>query len=230
MSETVQGGVDIFGLGANWEIQTDSDPTAYDRATATDSCGDIGPTAVFGANKVPTCTALYVGAEVSFNAALDADGCNPGQKPGAYVISTFAVDYAPTLAGQKPMCTFTGADGFAAASNIFKPLVTLPTYPGCVPDVIPNSDATGSEVTGLQYTLAVPFGTDKDAAGDIIRGNTYGGEETIQLTYYGVPTLDTTGYDTTQSNEDHSNQEFSTSGYTLMSQGMSRVTTTTTTV
>lgn len=224
MSAGTHGATDVFSLGSDWEPQTSSIATALEKATASGADGDIVAETTFGSNKTVSAPYIYVGAETALSAALDAAasaaGAQVGQKPGTYCITGISADLTPMGEGKRAVITFTGVDGFSADSNIYKPSITVTLTMGAIPDLLTNSDAD-SECTSAQYEISAPFGTDKDADGDILRGKTYGATETLSLGYYGVPTLVTTGWQQTSDTAEDSNSEYSTTSYSL-SKGVTR--------
>ena len=223
MTAPLRGATDIFGLGSDWESQGAAKNETSQRATWTKANGDIGGDDTFGEDEKVTCSYIYIGSATNFGAAFDSAGCNVGEKPGSYLITKISIDYKPCSEGKRPVVTFEGVSGYSGDSNIYKPSLTLPTTPGEVPDLVTNSDSS-SEVTEADYSITVNYGDDEAANGDIIRGGTYGAEEAVNLKYYGIPTLATTGWSVTSSSQDDSPKDYSTSSYALV-RGVARVTT-----
>jgi hypothetical protein len=219
MSAGTHGASDIFGLGSDWEPQTSNKNTANEHADATGANGDVVAETTYGENVTVSCPYIYVGAETTLTAALDAidtaAGGHVGQQPGTYTITSIAVDLSPLGEGKRAVITFTGVDGFSADSEIYKPTITVTLTIGTIPDLLTNSDAD-SECTSATYTITAQYGTDADASGDILRGATYKGVETLALGYFGIPTLTTTGWQQTSATEDTSNSDFFRSSYAFM--------------
>lgn len=213
MSAPTHAATDILGLGADWEPQNTTKATNHERSVATKANGDQLSSTTHGTNITITVPYIYIGAETTVAAALDADGCNVGEKPGDYIITGISIDFAPCGEGKKPVFNFSARGEFTAASNVFKPSVSMAMNPSAVPDILANGDAD-SECTSAVYSIQAGFGTDKNKTGVIIPGGSYGGEETLQLQYYGAPTLTDTGWDLTAEDSNNSNQEYSTTGYT----------------
>jgi len=222
MAAGVFGATDVFALGTDWEPQSSSITTALEHASASGADGDIVAETTYGTNKQVSCPYVYVGALANLALALDAAyaaaGAHVGQFTGTYIITQIEVDLSPMAEGKKPMVTFTGVNGFAASSNIYKASALVLFSPACaIPDIIANSDSD-SELTSETYTISAQFGTDATKLGEIIRGCTFGGVETLALGYFGIPTLATTGWQVT--NEPAA--EETATGYSTSSYAMTR--------
>jgi len=215
MSAGIHGAADILALGADWEAQDTAKATSRDRTTAPKANGDLAASTTYGDQIEISVPYIYIGAETDLAAALEAASANVGDLTGTYLITGVSCDLAPLGEGKRAMITFVAVSGFSAASAVFKPSVTVSLVVGAIPDILTNSDAD-SECTSAKYAIAAPFGTDRDADGEIIRGGTYGGEEVLDLEYYGIPTLVITGWDETSDSERTSNSDYSGSSYSLV--------------
>lgn len=215
MSAGTHGATDILALGADWEAQDTAKATGSDRATGSKANGDIDASTVYGAQIEITVPYIYIGAETDLAAALAAASANIGDLLATYLITGISCDLSPLASGQRAVINFTAVNGFSAASAVYKPSVTVSLVVGAIPDILANSDAD-SECVGATYGISAPFGTDRDAGGEIIRGATYGGEETLELEYYGIPTLVIAGWDQTNDSERTSNADYSGSSFSLI--------------
>lgn len=224
MSAGTHGATDILGLGADWEAQDTNLATTRDRISSPAANGDESASTTFGEQIEVAVPYIYVGAETDLGAALDAAlsavGVNVGQLAGTYLITGISVDLSPLAEGKRAMISFVVVNGFAAASAVYKPSVTISLVVGSIPDILTNSDAD-SELTSEKYAIAASHGTDRDADGEIIRGSTYGGSETLELEFYGVPTLVTTGWDIPSEASRDSNADYSASSFSLI-KGLAR--------
>ena len=215
MSAGTHGASDILTLGADWEAQDTAKATTRDRITAPKANGDIAASTTFGDSIEIVVPYIYIGAETLLAAALEAASANVGQLLATYLITAIDCDLSPLGDGKRAMINFTAVNGFSAASAIYKPSIEVLLTVGSIPDLLTNSDAD-SECTGAKYGISAPHGSDRAADGDIIRGATYGGEETLELDYYGIPTLTSTGWDDPSESERDSNSEYSGSSYSFV--------------
>jgi hypothetical protein len=228
MSATAFGASDVLSLGADWEPQNKNETTAYERAEATGANGDRIASSTHAALQTGTCPYIYTGAETDFSTALTAASAHVGQAANSLLVNQIEIDYAPCAEGKKPVVTFSYRNDITAASNVYLPSISLTTTAATVPDLLANGDAD-SECTSAKYTIRCEVGQDRDADGAIIAGATYHGEEQVDLEFYGVPTLTSTGWDAiTNPGATDSNAEYSTSSYSFV-KGILRTTTTTTT-
>jgi hypothetical protein len=228
MSATGLGGTDVLDLGADWESQGKNEATNKDRVEATGNDGDCIASIVIGTLKSGTVSYIYIGAETDFASAFDAAGCNAGQAPNSLCVTQIDVDYSPCAEGKKALVTFSYRGDIDSASNTYSPTISLPVNPSGIPDLLTNSDGD-SECTSAKYTIRCDAGQDRGSAGAIIAGATYHGEEQLDLEFYGIPTLISSGWDgTTDPGESDSNSQYSTSSYSFV-KGLTRDATTTTT-
>ena len=225
---------DIFLLGADWEAQSATNSTSDNRATSTLNNGDIDNESTYGTVESVSVPYKYIGAETDFDDALAAASARVGEvTAGAYIVSGISIDYSTSGEGQKPIVTVTGRDQPGtwepdySCDPIYSASIALPTEPCGVPDLLANGDAD-SECTSATYTLEAQIGVDVDDAGDEIAMGMYGAEETLALSYYGLPDLTSTGWLQTSKEDASSGTEYSTTGYTFI-KGLQRDATTTTT-
>ena len=227
MSAPVHAAADVLSMGSDWEAQNKSEATNKDRAEATKADGDFLASDPYGSLKTGTVSYIYIGSGASLSAALVTANAWPGQIKNSLLITQVDVDYAPCAQGQKPMVTFSYRGDITTESAAWISSLTLPLGTGAVPDLLTNSDAD-SECTSAKYTIKCEVGVNRGDDGEIIAGLPYHGEETLELEYYGIPTLTTTGWDdTTNPGAADSNTEYSTSSYSFV-KGVTRSTTTTT--
>jgi hypothetical protein len=202
------GATDRFSLGAGWEPQSSDSNTALQRITSPKANGDTavqnGITEVESRN----CTYIYTGAETAFVAAIEAAGAWPGQVTGGMLVTEIRIAYADCASGKKPKVTFTGRDGIDDDSNIYKTAVVLPTYAEATVEVPNLFTATlgDAEPADATYIIRCQFEPDLGKTGDVLSGETYNGEEQIDMAYKGTPTsVTTTGYIATTTTEADTN-------------------------
>jgi hypothetical protein len=234
MSAPTRLAVDTFVLGSDWEAQSATTTTSDNRATSTLANGDIDNEDTYGTVESSSTPYKYIGAETDFDAALTAASARVGEvTAGDLIVSGISIDYSTSGEGQKPVLTMTGRDKPGtwtpdySCDPIYSPSVSLPTEPCGVPDLLANSDPD-SEATSATYSMEAQIGVDVDSAGEEIAMGMYGAEETIALSYYGEPTLTSTGWLQTSKEDASSGTEYSTTGYTFI-KGLQRDATTTTT-
>lgn len=229
MAAPVFGVTDVLGLGADWEPQSNSPTLNTTRATAAGGNGDI--VAENGHNDIESGTAsyIYVGAETGFIAALLAAAALPGQLADSdtLLITGVAIDYSPCAAGKRPLVTFTYRDGPTAAPATpywYTSDLTLPTYVAAnlaVPTLL-TVTAGDAECQNCQWSLQAQFGEDLDKDGDYLAGACYGGEESVNLTFVGLPTsITSTGWiqtagPGTNTGANASNTGYGTNAYTFI--------------
>lgn len=220
---------DVLGLGADWEPQGNSPAANTTRATASGSNGDI--VAEKGHNSVESGTAsyIYIGTETEMIAALVAALALPGQLADSdtLLITGVSVDYTPCAAGKRPVVTFTYRDGPTAAPTTpywYTSALTLPTYVAAniaVPTLL-TVTAGDAECQICQWSLQAQFGEDLDKDGEYLAGDCYGGEETLNLTFVGLPTsITSTGWiqtagPGTNTGANASNTGYGTNAYTFV--------------
>ena len=228
MGATAFGATDVLSLGADWEAQDSSQSAAPERAEATGANGDKIASSTYAELNSGTVSYIYIGAETAFPAALVAASCGVGQAPNSLLVNQIEIDYAPCAAGKKPVVTFSFRNDITSDSATYVPsLATLTTTAFTVPDLFANGDAD-SECTSAKYTIRCEVGQDRGDDGAIIAGQTYHGEEQVDVEYYGTPTLTTTNWDdVTDPGLADSNAGYSTSSYSFVA-GITRATTTTT--
>jgi len=201
MAAPVFGASDVLSLGADWEPQGSDGALNLTRATASGNDGDI--VAEKGHNTINsgTATYIYIGAETAFAAAILAAAAWVGMVKNSLLITGIGIDYSPCAAGKRPLVAFTFRDGPTTANHHYLTALVLPTYVAVgvnVPDIltITGGDA---ETTNNQWGLTAQFGEDLDKDGEFLAGETYAGEETLNITTVGIPTsVTSTGWIETQ--------------------------------
>ena len=228
MAAPVFGTTDVLALGADWEPQGNSPTSASTRATATGPDGDQVASTTHNEVESGTATYIYIGAETNFPAALAAASADVGDvvDTATLIITGVSVDYSPCASGQRPVATFTYRDGPTAASATYVSALgaALPTYVASTPTVPTILSVTGgdAEVQSSSWSLQAQFGEDLDKDGEFLAGETYNGEETINLQFVGLPTsITSTGYDQTSGPGSNtggtaSNTAYTTNSYTFV--------------
>jgi len=227
MTAPAFGTTDLLELGSNWEPQGISGQTSGTRATATGDDGDQIASTVHNNIEAGVARYIYVGSETGFAAAFAADSCDVGDivASSAFSIHGIAIDYSPCAEGKRPQVSFTFRDGPAVAlATYITTGLTLPTYVASTPVVPPCFSVTlgDAEVTNAQWALVAQFGEDLDKDGEYLTGQTYGGEETLTLTFTGTPTsITSTGWDQTSGpgstiGNEQSGTSYDTTSYTFV--------------
>lgn len=202
MAAPVFGATDVLGLGSDWEPQGNSPTSASTRATAAGANGDVVAEKIHNLTENGTATYIYIGAETDFITALVAANALPGQlaDTDTLIITGVSVDYSPCASGQRPIATFTYRDGPTAAPATpfwYTSALTLPTYVAANLVVPTLLTVTGgdAECQNCNWSLMCQFGESLDKDGDFLAGDCYGGEETVNLTFVGLPTsITSTGW------------------------------------
>jgi hypothetical protein len=207
MAVPVFGALDILG-DADWEVIGSDLPSGFDRATSPTNEGDIAAEKAFHEQTVGSCKAHYIGEEVTIAAALEASDFNVGNivtynTTVFLLITGVSVDYSPCKEGGLPEVTFSlrVVSDAAGVYAIYKPTLAtaamMPPTAGVatagIPALFANSNAD-SDATAATYALTAQWGESQDGDGDTLAGNLYQGEETVNMTHRGIPTLTTTGY------------------------------------
>jgi len=203
MAAPVFGVTDQLGLGANWEPQGISPSSAGTRVAALGKDGDEIASTVHNTIEAGTMRYIYKGSETNFPAAFAADACDVGdivRESDTLLITGIAIDYAPCAGGKRPMVTFTWRDGPVAAGNVFVSAlgVALPTYVsgGVEVPTILTCVLGDADIQTSQWSLMSQFDPDLDKDGEYLSGENFGGIETLDLTFVGLPTSITSiGYD-----------------------------------
>lgn len=201
------GGIDatdIFSLGGDFCPQSSTNDTQKTRASAKGGDGDEVAYAAHDTKNSVSVTYLYKAA--SGNIAVTS--LFIGKVTGGYHIDQVAVAYSNN---GWPQVTVTGHNhGTAAHVDAgmveIKPTVTLAAGFGCV-DLFTNGAATSSCISAT-YTLSAEHTDVLGKTGEHVAGDNHGGMETVAATYYGTPTLTTTGWVVTSSNASDSNADF----------------------
>jgi hypothetical protein len=194
------GQTDVLNLGSDWEPQSDSGAQSLTRATATDGKGTIVAENTHGAVSTRTAVYIYTGAETDIKDAIDAADANPGQAVNSLLILSVSVGYADCKSGKLPKVSFEYTDQRTTDSRVFKPTVTLPSYAAGDPEVPTILTATLGDAVmdDCSYRIGCQIDPDIDKDGDVIGGETFGGEESLDLSLTGVPTsITSTGWKTT---------------------------------
>lgn len=205
MPAPVHGATDILSLGADWEPQGSDGSKTDTRITAGGNDGDIVAEKAITETNAGTCRYIYIGAETAFAAAILAAAAWCGMVKNSLLITGIGIDYSPCAQGKRPLVTFTFRDGPTAATHHYLTTLVLPTYAAGgvnVPDiltVVPGTPPAASETTNNQWGLTAQFGEDLDKDGEFLAGETYAGEETLNITTVGIPTsVTSTGWIETQ--------------------------------
>jgi len=206
-TDVAVGGIlatDIFSLGGDFEPQSSGADTQLTRAAAQGGNGDEVVSALHDSKVSVTCPYLYKAA--SGNIAVTS--LYIGKVSGGYHIDGFQVAYSNT---GWPMVTVTGHNHTAnphvdVGMVEIKPVLTLPAGFGCA-DLFADTGAASSCVSA-NYTLSATHKDVQGKVGNHLAGDNMNGQEVITATYYGVPTLATTGYDVTSTNLTDSNADF----------------------
>lgn len=194
------GQTDVLSLGADWEPQSDSGAQSATRATATDGKGTIIAENTHGEVSTRTAVYIYIGAETDIAAAIDAADANPGQVVNSLLLLSVSVGYADCKSGKLPKVSFEYTDQRTTASRIFKPSVTLPSYAAGNPEVPTILTATLGDalMDDCAYRIGCQIDPDIDKDGDVIGGETFGGEESLDLASTGViQSITSTGWQQT---------------------------------
>jgi len=206
-TDVIVGGIeatDVFALGGDFVAQSSGSDIQSTRAALPGALGDEAASALHDTKTVITQSYKYKAA--SGNIAVTS--LFIGKVTGGYHIDGFQVAYSNT---DWPTVTVTGHNHGAnahvdAALVIIKPVITLPAGFGCA-DLFADTGAASSCVSA-NYTLSATHNDKQGKDGNHLVGDNFGGLETITATYYGIPTLATTGYDVTSTNSTDSNADF----------------------
>lgn len=195
---------DVFALGGDFEPQTSGSDLQLTRAALPGGNGDEVASALHDSKTVISQTYKYKAASGDITVA----DLYIGKVSGGYHIDGFQVAYSNT---DWPTVTVTGHNHTANAHEDdglvwIKPSLTLPAGFGC-PELFTNAGAASSCVSA-NYTLSATHKDVMGKDGNHLAGDNYGGLETVTATYYGVPSLTTTGWDVTSTNSTDSNADF----------------------
>ena len=224
MTAPAFGALDVLALGTGWEAQSSSASASPTRATATGNDGDIVASTTHNAIESGTATYIYTGAETDFATAIAAASADVGDvvDTNTLLITGYTIDYSPCASGKRPTIAFSYRDGpiLASATYVTSLAASLPTYVATTP-VVPDLlalTAGDAETTSSQYSLVAQFGEDLDKDGEYLAGNTYAGEETIELSFVGAPTsITSTGWDQTAGPGANTGGELTQTGYNTTS-------------
>lgn len=190
MAAPVFGAADNLSLGADWEPQGSDGGVSQDRATASGNDGDIVAEEDYHAVNSGSTRYIYIGEETAFVAAIEAASAWPGMVLNSLMITGIGIDYAPCAQGKRPVVAFQHRDGPSASTRSYKSATVLPTYVTgavSVPTIL-TATAGDAECTNAQWGIAAQFGEDLDKDGAFLAGDCYGGEESLALTWVGIPT------------------------------------------
>jgi hypothetical protein len=194
MAAPAFGAVDVGTLGADWEVQNTDGAKAPTIVRANGGNGDIIAETSHYPIQSGTITAIYVGAETGFIAALGSFWPGKLIASDTLIVLGNAIDYGPCAQGKRPLVTFTVRDGPTSAPATPFWYVTdlvLPTYVAAnviVPQALLTATLGSAEVTNAQWSLAMQLGADLTAAGAFLASQGYEGIETLTLTCKGIPT------------------------------------------
>jgi len=195
---------DLFALGGDFQSQTSSDDLQKQRAMCQDNKGDELTSTLYDTKNQVSVTYSYC-ADTG-NIALGS--LFIGKVAGGFHIDGVQVAYTNT---GYPTITVTGhshgtADHVDGSMVEYKPSIVLPAGFGA-PDLFANSNVD-AKVQNVTYTLAAEHVDVPNNVGEHLAGNNKNGTENITATYYGDPTLTTTGWDLTSDANNDSNADF----------------------
>jgi hypothetical protein len=190
-------------LGADWEPQSDDATKGQQHSEAPGSNGDVVAETAYDAHFTGTAEFIYKGSATDYgtatSGALDASNALPGKykSTAAVTILSVEIDYGPCAQGERERVRFTWSKGLTADSAIYKPTLTaaLATKQenAGVPALLTNANAD-SKITAATYTLSCQEGRVLTKVGEYLAGATYKGQEQLNLSYVGRPSLTTTGW------------------------------------
>jgi len=222
MTAPAFGATDVLALGADWEPVSNSPASAGTRVTAGGNDGDVIASNVHNTIESGSAAYIYTGAETSFIAAWAAANCRPGElvDTNTLMVLSLALDYSPCAAGKRPLCTFGYRDGPTAAPTTpfwYTTALVLPTYTAAnieVPESVLTLTLGDAELQNLQWGLGMQFDPSLDKDGDYLAGQGFGAEETLDLTFVGLPTsITSTGWDQTSGPGANTGLQLSNTGY-----------------
>jgi len=201
MAAPVIGASDVLALGAGWEPFESSGGGSQQRATAVGAKGDIVAEGAYDAQQTGQVSYHYTGAEVAFVAAFAAATCWPGYlKESKLFILGVGIDYNPCAQGELPLVTFDITNGPTTAPATpfwYTTALVLPTYVSAnilVPTLF-SVTAGDAECNSCQWGIRCSHGRTLNKDGAYLAGRGYGGEETVNLGFVGVPTsITSTGF------------------------------------
>lgn len=200
MSAPVFGGVDSLVLGDDWEVQSVSGGIAANHVEAPGANGDVIAETTHNPLDSGTCQAIYIGEETAFAAAFANFWPGKLVATDTILISGLGIDYAPCASGKRPLVTFTWRGSPPAAPTTpywYTTDLVLPTYVAAalvVPDIL-TVTAGSAECQSAQWGLSIQVGDDTGASGAWLAAAGYKGQETINLSYVGIPTsITSTGW------------------------------------
>lgn len=204
-------GTPVFGitgflatdLGSDWEPQGSDGAENHAHAEAVGNNGDVVKENAYQEHLTGSETYLYKGSATDYGTAttgaLDAAGALPGKylSTAAVAITGVEIDYSPCAQGKRETVKFSWSKGLTADSAVFKPslttqLATKQENDG-VPALFTNAN-TDSKCQTATYTITCQEGRDHDKDGQYLCGSTTKGQETVNATYIGLPSLTTTGW------------------------------------
>jgi hypothetical protein len=218
MSDKSPGGIlasDILGLtalNAAWRSQNTNNDDQAARAIAQGNDGDQVASTLYDDKNEVSGNYTWVSADPIWTDTSAENLLPIGTVAGAgsYMCQQEVVSYSnnayPTLAA-------TGHnhdDNPHADTEMveYSPSIVLAGGFG-VPDILANAD-TDSSPTAATYTLTAEHQDVNDKDGNHLAGDNYNGSESLSLTYYGSPSLTTTGWDITSANSGDANADFDT--------------------
>jgi len=191
-------------LGSDWEFQSAEGPgQSAGHAEAVSGDGDVVGESAHSKFSQGSETYIYTGSATDYGTAttgaLDANNALPGKYASTteVLITAVEIDYGPCAQGQRERVKFSWTKGPAADCAVYKcslttALKTKQENEG-VPALLTNSNAD-SKCQTVTYALTSEVGRDFDDAGEYLCGGNYKGQETLNATYVGIPSLTTTGW------------------------------------
>lgn len=207
-TDAAVGGIeatDIFSLGGDFVAQSSSTDDQQTRASAKGANGDEVAYKEHDGKTSVSCTYLYK----AVSGSIVVTALYIGKVSGGYHIDQIQVAYSNN---NWPIVTVTGHNHDANAHVdadlvMIKPSLTLPAGFGVCPGLFANANADSSCISA-NYTLSAEHTDINGCDGNHLVGDNHGGMETVQATYYGVPTLTTTGWVLTSDAASDSNADF----------------------
>ncbi len=193
------GGILATDLGEDWEWQSGDVGQAAEHAKAPSSTGDTTAECIHGEHVTGSEKYLYIGTATDYTSATTGAIVAAAAMPGRFlttanaVILSVEIDYSPCAQGKREVVTFTFSRGIAAddheyLASLTTVLKTKQENDGIPNDLLANANAT-SKCTAATYAIKCEEGRDLDKVGDYLCGAVYGGEESLNMTHCGVPSL-----------------------------------------
>lgn len=216
------GGFLATDLGADWIWASSDGATSQQVASATNGDGDTFLQQEYDAHSTGSETYHYNGTVGSYNGTA---GACASFLPGKYLstatvaITGIEIDYNPCASGQRETVKFSWSSGLAADSRVYAMSATLPTKQenNGVPELGTNAN-TDSKIQTSTYSISCQEGRSLNATGTRFAGATYAGEETINETHVGLPSMTwPTGFKVSSKQEGAGEAAKSNTGYDVRS-------------